>query len=653
LTANNNINKDSTFSGTINGLGGTLVKTGVGSLKLSNKGSQLGNVTVSNGDLNLAHSGALIVSGNYITQNGASTTLSAEPSQLKVNGTFTQADGSTLNATIGATPDISAQNIVLGGVLNINGFNEGKQPVRASEAIGKDYILMSSTNAITGTFTNNVNDTIDYLQLAPGLARSDQDYVLGIRLSWTEGSQALSTGTFTMDEGSAFDVDIALTDQVGTFDNWDGRSLTKAGRGRLVLSAANSYSGGTTINGGILQISQDANLGAASGTVTFNGGTLSTTAAFSSARSLNVQNGGGTLNLQNGDLTLTGSLSGSGDLSKTGVSTLNSQGSSSGYNGTLTVAEGQMNSLTPFGGSLVVTGKGSQLNVDANVTGNLSAANSATLNAGGVIGGNLTVQSGAYLALTGTAPSPLLTQANIPPSISHLASTPSSSLNTLQVVGTVNFASGGIYQVKTDPGNSADHLFTNGSASLAGGKVAVKVGLGDYNRSITYTILTANGGVTNPFDGYFQTFSLLGFKLTYDPNNVYLTVQRNDVSVADVMRAAGGSGNQRSVGSAIDSLGGANRLNQAIVALPDDDNNAAIRDALNQVSGELHASIKAGQIEDSHFIRDAANDRLRAAFNGVGANLGAYDTQGQAVAANSSQRLFWARAFGGWGSVDG
>ncbi|MDF0607306.1 autotransporter outer membrane beta-barrel domain-containing protein, partial [Neisseriaceae bacterium TC5R-5] len=42
-----------------------------------------------------------------------------------------------------------------------------------------------------------------------------------------------------------------------------------------------------------------------------------------------------------------------------------------------------------------------------------------------------------------------------------------------------------------------------------------------------------------------------------------------------------------------------------------------------------------------------------AAFNGVGANLGAYDTQGQAVAANSSQRLFWARAFGGWGSVDG
>ncbi|MDF0607257.1 autotransporter-associated beta strand repeat-containing protein, partial [Neisseriaceae bacterium TC5R-5] len=175
LTANNNINKDSTFSGTINGLGGTLVKTGVGSLKLSNKGSQLGNVTVSNGDLNLAHSGALIVSGNYITQNGASTTLSAEPGQLRVNGTFTQADGSTLNATIGATPDISAQNIVLGGVLNINGFNEGKQPVKASEAIGRDYVLMTSNNVITGTFTNNVNDTIDYLQLTPGLARGDQD----------------------------------------------------------------------------------------------------------------------------------------------------------------------------------------------------------------------------------------------------------------------------------------------------------------------------------------------------------------------------------------------------------------------------------------------------------------------------------------------
>src|SRR6202020_1871615 len=36
-------------------------------------------------------------------------------------------------------------------------------------------------------------------------------------------------------------------------------------QGSILLNAANAYSGGTTINPGILEISADANLGAASG----------------------------------------------------------------------------------------------------------------------------------------------------------------------------------------------------------------------------------------------------------------------------------------------------------------------------------------------------------------------------------------------------
>ena len=54
--------------------------------------------------------------------------------------------------------------------------------------------------------------------------------------------------------------------------------LVKGDLGTLVLGGANTYSGGTTIRGGVLQISLDANLGAASGTLSFNGGTLRTTA---------------------------------------------------------------------------------------------------------------------------------------------------------------------------------------------------------------------------------------------------------------------------------------------------------------------------------------------------------------------------------------
>ncbi|NKW10713.1 hypothetical protein HGG76_20710 [Ochrobactrum tritici] len=50
-------------------------------------------------------------------------------------------------------------------------------------------------------------------------------------------------------------------------------ALTKIGTGKLSLSGANSYNGGTVINGGILQIEADSNLGAANGAVTMADGT--------------------------------------------------------------------------------------------------------------------------------------------------------------------------------------------------------------------------------------------------------------------------------------------------------------------------------------------------------------------------------------------
>ncbi|MEK7951685.1 beta strand repeat-containing protein [Luteolibacter soli] len=54
-----------------------------------------------------------------------------------------------------------------------------------------------------------------------------------------------------------------------------GRSLTKNGTGTLLLSAANTYTGTTTINAGILRIGNAAGLGATSGdTIVNSGGTL-------------------------------------------------------------------------------------------------------------------------------------------------------------------------------------------------------------------------------------------------------------------------------------------------------------------------------------------------------------------------------------------
>ena len=61
-------------------------------------------------------------------------------------------------------------------------------------------------------------------------------------------------------------------------------SLSKLGLGTLRLTASNSYSGGTTISAGTLQVSGSGTLGLSSGTVADNGG-----AAFQPLRQLDVR----------------------------------------------------------------------------------------------------------------------------------------------------------------------------------------------------------------------------------------------------------------------------------------------------------------------------------------------------------------------------
>lgn len=98
-------------------------------------------------------------------------------------------------------------------------------------------------------------------------------------------------------------------------------SLVKNGSGVLDRSSVNSsgYSGGTTINVGVIQVSANNQLGAAAGPLAFNGGTLKTTASFTSARATAFGAGGATYDVAAGTtLTQTGLISGEGQLRKIG-----------------------------------------------------------------------------------------------------------------------------------------------------------------------------------------------------------------------------------------------------------------------------------------------------------------------------------------------
>ncbi len=102
-----------------------------------------------------------------------------------------------------------------------------------------------------------------------------------------------------------------LTSVLHDYSGATSGSLIKAGPGTLDLTAANTYSGGTTLAGGTLVVSADDNLGAASGGLSFTGGTLETTTSFTSARAVTLagNNASDEIATDAGTLTLTSGIS--------------------------------------------------------------------------------------------------------------------------------------------------------------------------------------------------------------------------------------------------------------------------------------------------------------------------------------------------------
>src|SRR5699024_6068683 len=81
------------------------------------------------------------------------------------------------------------------------------------------------------------------------------------------------------------------------------RHLIKSDGGTLVLSGTNTYDGGTSVNGGTLSVSSDANLGDAGGELDFNGGTLRVTGTDfdHTDRDIYIDYGGGRIDVADAD----------------------------------------------------------------------------------------------------------------------------------------------------------------------------------------------------------------------------------------------------------------------------------------------------------------------------------------------------------------
>ncbi|UYT55233.1 autotransporter domain-containing protein [Brucella sp. MAB-22] len=539
-------------------------------------------------------------------------------------------DGSAASANWTATIDT-----VIAGIDGITKTGAGTLVLNASNLYSGGTRISAGTLSVSND--SNMSFVSDGLILDGGT----------LRITGTGFSQTARSVTMT-GNGGGFDIaDAAARFTVSQALSGSG-ALVKSGDGTLVLSGANSYSGGTLVSGGTLQgdaaslqgnITNNARLvfdqqsdgtfaGDLSGTGAFvksGSGTLVLSGASSYSGGTLVSGGtllGDTASLQ-GNITnnaqlvfdqqsdgiFTGSLSGSGSLVKQGSGMLVFNGNGAGFAGS-TVVENGMLKVGDADPSAAVLG------------GDVTIGTGGTLRGHGVILGSVTNQG---------------------------ILRPGGSVGTLTINGNLVQTANSVLQIDTTPAGEAGKLVVGGSAQLAGGLSIIGEN-GSWSPQTNYTILTSAGGISGTFANIDSNLAFLTPSLTYGATTLDLRLDRNDTSFASV----GETRNQKAVAGAADRLGRGEVYN-ALVSL----SAAEARAGFDALSGEIHASVKGALIDESRFARDAIGDRLRAAFdanckagNPVWTGKGSAGAYGQACA-NTAETAFWLQGYGAWGSNDG
>ncbi len=650
-------NANPLFDGTVSvtfGTGGTraTINTNVSFLRLIfNRDSNFtvaagaGTLTVGAGGIDAAIPGSTsrtyTISENVILgadQTWTATNNGAGTATLTVSGAVS---GAGRNLTVTGTGNTNISGVIGTGTGSLTKTGTGILTLTGTNTYSGGTTLLDGTlrvgnNSALGTGTLTIDGGT--LSASSGTARTiANDTVIGA--DFTLGQSSGGTGALTlsgaMDLGAGLHqvtVDNASDTISGVISGTGG--ITKAGTGTLILTGANTYTGGTTVSEGTLQV------GAGSGLPAGTAVTLGNTA-------------GATLDLNNLDVTI-GSLAGGGTTGGNvtlGTGTLTIGGSGTGiYAGVISGT-----------GGLTKTGTGTLV---------LSGVNTYT---------GTTTLDGGSLAVTGSITSPvvinpsgvLTSNSNIIGNVTNNGKVaPGNSIGVITITGNYTHNPGSVYEVETDPEGQSDKLIVTGTATLGGGTVSVLTGSGVYKMRTYYTILTA-GNVTGAFANVASDLAYLTPSLSYDGNNVYLLLARSYTDFSSVAY----TGNQRAVASSLD------RISTSVRGDMEDVVNAVLglsapgaRGAYEQMGGLSHTALGSATFSSFRGYMGTMAERSRSfvtgqpssavsarpvmlAFKGGDRASDAGNTLlavlDGAGGTDSPYRGLWVRAYGGTGDKGG